>query len=70
MISNNMSVIDHSENQSGAWYAEAIDRAVIRKLEKIKTLQGFKKFSRWRSRKNLQWVTQGMSYKPSNKVNL
>ena len=31
------------ENQSGAWYAEAVDRAVIRKLEKIKTLQGFKK---------------------------
>ena len=22
-------------NQSGAWYAEAVDRAVIRKLEKI-----------------------------------
>ena len=29
-------------NQSGAWYAEAVDRAVIKKLEKIKTLQGFK----------------------------
>ena len=31
-----------SQNQSTAWYAEAVDRAVIRKLEKIKTLQGFK----------------------------
>ena len=30
------------ENQSGAWHAEAVDQAVIRKLEKIKTLQGFK----------------------------
>ena len=49
------------KNQSGAWYAEAVDRAVIRKLEKIKTLQGFKKFSGWRSRRNLQWATQGMS---------
>ena len=56
------------ENQSGAWCAEAVDRAVIRKLEKIKTLQGFKKFSEWwRSRRNLQWVTQGMSCKRSNK---
>ena len=27
----------HIKNQSGAWYAEAIDRVVIRKLEKIKT---------------------------------
>ena len=30
-------------NQSSAWYAEAVDRAVIRKLEKIRTLQGLKK---------------------------
>ena len=31
-------------NQSGAWYAEAVDRAVIKKhLKKFnKTLQGFK----------------------------
>ena len=35
---------------------------MIRKLEKIKTLQGFKKFSGWRSKRNLQWVMQGMSY--------
>ena len=49
------------QNQSGAWYAEAVDRAVIRKLENIKALQGFKKFSGWRSRRNLPWVTQGMS---------
>ena len=40
------------QNQSGAWYAEAVYRAVIRKLEKIKTLQGFKKFSGWRSRRS------------------
>ena len=57
-------------NQSGAWYAEAVDRAVIRKLEKIKTLQGFKKFSRWRSRRNLHWVIQRMSCKQSIKGNL
>ena len=25
------------ENESGAWYAEAVNRAEIRKLEKIKT---------------------------------
>ena len=37
---------------------------MIRKLEKIKTLQGFEKFSGWRSRRNLPWVTQGMSCKP------
>ena len=34
---------DNCENQRGAWYAQAVDRAVIRKLEKIKILQGFKK---------------------------
>ena len=33
------------KNRSGAWYAEAVDWALIRMLEKIKTLQGFKKFS-------------------------
>ena len=33
-------------NQSGAWYAEAVDRAVIRTLEKITTLQGIKKIQR------------------------
>ena len=27
---------DPTENQSGAWYAEAVDRAVIRKLKKLK----------------------------------
>ena len=59
-----------TKNQSGAWYAEAVDRAVIRKLEKIKTLQGFKNFSGWRSRGNLPWVTQGMSCKRSLKANL
>ena len=31
------------ENQSSVWFVEAVDRAVIRKLEKIKTLQGFKR---------------------------
>ena len=41
------------KHQSGAWYAEAVHRAVITKLEKIKTLQGFKKFSGWKSRGNL-----------------
>ena len=31
-------------NQSGAWYVEAVDRAVIKNLKKFnKTLQGFKK---------------------------
>ena len=29
------------ENQSGAWYAEAVDRAVIRKLEKNQNITGF-----------------------------
>ena len=59
-----------TENQSGAWYAEAVEWAVIRKLENIKTLQGFKKFSGWRSRRSLPWVTQGMSCKQSIKANL
>ena len=27
-----------AKNQSGPWYAEAVDRAVIRKLEKSKAL--------------------------------
>ena len=59
------------QNQSGAWYAEVVDLAVIRKLEKIKTLQGFKKISGWESTRNLQWVTQGMSNcKRSIKANL
>ena len=57
-------------NQSGAWYAEAVDLAVIRKSEKIKTLQGVKKFKGWRSRRNFQWGTQGMSCKRSVKANL
>ena len=56
------------ENQSGAWYAEMVDRAVISKLEKNKTLQGFKKFNGWRSRRSLPWVMQGMSCKRSIKV--
>ena len=56
--------------QSGAWHAEAVDWAVIKKLGKIKTLQGFKKFSGWRSRGNFPWVTQGMSCKRSFKANL
>ena len=59
-----------SKNQSGAWYAKAVDRAVIRKLEKIKTLQRFKKFSGWRSRRNLPWVAHRMSCKRSIKANL
>ena len=61
-----LSVLGCLKNQSGAWYAEAVDRAVIRKLEKIKTLLGFKKFSGWRSRRNLSWV---MSCKRSVKAN-
>ena len=52
-------------NQSSAWYAEAVNWAVTRKLEKIKTLQGFKKISRSRSRRNLPSVTEGMSCKRS-----
>ena len=35
-----------------------------------KTLQGSKKFSGWSSRRNLQWVKQGMSCKRSIKANL
>ena len=62
-------LVDHVSlpfnNQSGAWYAEAVSWAVPRKLEKIKTLLGFKKFSRSRSRRSLQWVTEGMSCKRS-----
>ena len=69
---NQLKKIKSSKNQGGAWYAEAVDCAVIRKLEKIKTLQGFKKFSGWKSRRSLQWVTQGMSNncKRSIKANL
>ena len=60
-----------SGNQSGAWYAEAVDRAVIKNWKMFnKTLQGFKKFSGWRSKRNLQWVKQGMSCKRSIKANL
>ena len=56
-----------SKSQGGAWYAEALDRAVIRKLKHV---QGFRKFSGWRSRGNLPWVTQGMSCKRFIKANL
>ena len=42
-----LSVCASNYNQSGAWYAEAVDRAVIRKLEKIKTLHGFKTSADW-----------------------
>ena len=70
LISSSKTFLSHDKNQSGAWHAEAVDRAVTRKLEKIKTLQGFKKFSGWRSRRNLQWVMQGMSCKRSIEANL
>ena len=36
-------ILSYVTNQSSAWYAEAVDQAVIRKLVKIKTLQGLKK---------------------------
>ena len=42
VFSDSYTEADRLSNQSGAWYAEAVDRAVIRKLEKIKTSQGFK----------------------------
>ena len=58
------------KNQSDVWYAEVVDRDFIRMLEIIKTLQGFKKFSGWRPRRNFPWVTQGVYCKRPIKASL
>ena len=61
LVTNSTSVIHSNYNVTTFLKIKAVlamlrrvDRAVIRKLGKIKTLQGLKKFSGWRSRGNLQ----------------